>query len=163
MCNEYDPVTDATRLQDHFHAQPDLPMPDFALRVTAFRKQQAPVVLRRDGRLVAMPMRWPFVPWFEVSPNITYSTANCRSEEVQRKRAFRDAWARGKRCIVPAEAVVEPYWESSPPAGRQRVPQWKCTMQRFWRRDGKPIGIAVNGGPEARLFGVEAAFPSKRR
>lgn len=141
MCNEYDPVTDASRIAEAFGAQVQLDL-DLEPRIKAFNKRYAPIVWRRDGELQATPMRWPFLPWFEDDPNIAYSTANCRSEDVERKPAFRHAWAGSQRCIVPAEAIYEPYWESFPPTGRQRVPQWKCTPMRFWRKDRRPFGIA---------------------
>lgn len=39
-------------------------------------------------------------------------TNNARSEELQAKPTFRGPWARGQRCLIPAESYDEPNWES---------------------------------------------------
>ena len=47
------------------------------------------------------------------------------------KASYKQPWARGQRCIIPAEAFFEPNWESG-----RHVP-W-----RFTRADGEPWGLA---------------------
>lgn len=39
-------------------------------------------------------------------------TYNARSEEVARKRTYKEAWANSHRCIIPAECVFEPCYET---------------------------------------------------
>lgn len=73
--------------------------------------------------------QWGLIPPFSKTPDVPYATNNARSEQL--KPSFRDAWARGQRCIVPAETYDEPNWES----GKN---QW----WRFRRADGRPWGIA---------------------
>ncbi len=56
---------------------------------------------------------------------------NARSETVSTAQAFRDAWLRGQRCIVPMAAFFEDDLRSGKP-----VPT------RIARVDGKPMGVA---------------------
>ena len=62
---------------------------------------------------------------------ITRHTYNARSENVDEKPSFRDAWRKGQRCIIPAEAYFEPDWRSG-----QAVPT------KIMRTDGEPMEIA---------------------
>ena len=75
--------------------------------------------------------QWSLVPWFAKAARLTYPTANARSEELAGKASYKRPWARGQRCIVPAESFFEPCWETG-----RHVP-W-----RFWRADGMPWGLA---------------------
>ncbi|KCB24989.1 SOS response-associated peptidase [Bordetella hinzii] len=59
------------------------------------------------------------------------STFNARSETAAKSFTFGNAWRRGQKCIVPAEAIVEPDWRSG-----------KAVATRFTRADGAPLGIA---------------------
>ena len=38
------------------------------------------------------------------------STNNARFEGVPKSWTFRFAWARGQRCLIPAQSYDEPYW-----------------------------------------------------
>ena len=75
--------------------------------------------------------QWGLVPFFAKSPKLTYSTNNARSEELAAKATFKYPWARGQRCIIPAETFDEPNWESG-----------KNVWWRFRRADGHPWGLA---------------------
>lgn len=55
---------------------------------------------------------------------------NARSETVASKPSFRDAWRRGQRCVIPADAIFEPNWESG------RAVRW-----RVERLDHEPMLI----------------------
>lgn len=59
------------------------------------------------------------------------STSNARGEEVHWKQSYREAWAKGQRCIIPAQLFVEPNWETG-----VHVP-WQ-----FRRADGTLWGLA---------------------
>lgn len=41
-----------------------------------------------------------------------YDTVNARGEEVGAKRMYAKAWREGQRCLIPAQWVVEPNWET---------------------------------------------------
>jgi len=58
-------------------------------------------------------------------------TYNARSETVAEKGAIRLAWAAGQRCILPADAIYEPSYESGNPL------RW-----RIAKAGGLPMGIA---------------------
>lgn len=75
--------------------------------------------------------QWALIPPFAKSPKLAYSSNNARAEELAQKPTFRQAWARGQRCIIPAESFDEPCWESGSNAW------W-----RFRRTDGAPWGLA---------------------
>lgn len=74
---------------------------------------------------------WGLIPWFATSPRLSYSTQNARSEELAAKASYKQPWARGQRCIVPAWSFDEPNWETG------RNVWW-----RFARADGLPWALA---------------------
>ena len=68
---------------------------------------------------------------FAKTPKLSYQTNNARSEELAQKASYREPWARGQRCIIPADSFDEPCWETG------RNVWWN-----FRRTDGKPWGLA---------------------
>lgn len=56
--------------------------------------------------------QWGLIPWFAKEPKLPYSTNNARSEELAAKASYKHPWARGQRCIIPAESFDEPCWET---------------------------------------------------
>lgn len=100
-----------------------------------FPRQPGPFVRRaRDDVGYSRELvvgRWGLIPPFATTPDVRYATYNARSEDMTHKASFKDAWARGQRCIVPARVFFEPNWESG------RNVWW-----RFGRRDGLPWGLA---------------------
>jgi putative SOS response-associated peptidase YedK len=75
--------------------------------------------------------QWSLIPWFAKERKLKYPTANARSEEMTGKASYKQPWARGQRCIIPAAAFFEPCWETG-----RHVP-W-----RFTRADDEPWGLA---------------------
>lgn len=75
--------------------------------------------------------QWSLVPWFAKTAKLSYPTANARAEELSARASYKQPWARGQRCIIPALAFDEPNWESG-----KHVP-W-----RFRRSDGLAWGLA---------------------
>jgi putative SOS response-associated peptidase YedK len=71
------------------------------------------------------------VPHWAKDATIGRRTYNARAETVDEKPSFRDAWRLGRRCIVAAEDIFEPNWETG------RAVRW-----RIRRKDGAPMGIA---------------------
>jgi putative SOS response-associated peptidase YedK len=71
------------------------------------------------------------VPHWSQDTKISRATYNARSETVAEKPSFRDAWKRGQRCIIPADAIFEPDWRSG-----------KAVPTKIMRADGMPMGIA---------------------
>ena len=57
---------------------------------------------------------------------------NCaRSEELNQKKTYRGPWARGQRCVIPAERFDYPNWESG-----------KNVWWTLRRADGEPWHLA---------------------
>ena len=71
------------------------------------------------------------VPHWAADLKLARSTYNARSETVATKPSFRDAWRKGRHCIIPARAIYEPDWRSG-----------KAIATRIERADGRPLGIA---------------------
>ena len=66
-----------------------------------------PVVVAGEGGPGLESMRWGLLPHWAKDPKIAYSTINARAETLQEKPAFRDAWRRGQRCLVPVTGWYE--------------------------------------------------------
>lgn len=64
-------------------------------------------------------------------PEKRYQTNNARIESVAEKPTFRHAWARGQRCLIPAEWYAEPNWETG-----------KNIWWHLRRADGEPWFLA---------------------
>ena len=75
--------------------------------------------------------QWGLIPWFAKESKLKYSTNNARSEELAQKATYKQPWARGQRCIIPATEFFEPNWETG-----------KNVWWRFKRADGDPWGLA---------------------
>jgi putative SOS response-associated peptidase YedK len=133
MCNRYRPAS-VTHVRDEF---------GFTLI-----REHAPVDYNTEGigPLQNGPFiqvrgldigQWGLIPWFSKTRRPTgkagqpISTNNCRIESVATAPSFKDPWARGQRCLIPAMDYDEPYWGS----GRN-------TWWRFARRDGQAWALA---------------------
>jgi putative SOS response-associated peptidase YedK len=75
--------------------------------------------------------QWSLIPWFAKERKLRFPTANARSEELADKASYKQPWARGQRCVIPASAFFEPNWETG-----RHIP-WI-----FRRPDGTPFGLA---------------------
>jgi putative SOS response-associated peptidase YedK len=62
-------------------------------------------------------MRWGLLPHWAKDAKKAYSTINARAETVRTAPAFRDAWKRDQRCLVPATGWYE--WVDEGGAKRQ--------------------------------------------
>lgn len=132
MCNLYGSTKEAAI---HKYWRPTNAMPNqWDGGLVAPRKPGAFIRRARDdigyGRELVVG-RWGLIPWFSKNPEIKYATNNARSEELADKASFKLPWARGQRCIIPADWFDEPNWESG-----------KNVWWRFRRADGEPWGLA---------------------
>ena len=69
--------------------------------------------------------QWGLIPWFAKESKLKYSTNNARSEELAQKATYKQPWARGQRCIIPATEFFEPNWET----GKNVWWRFKCVFQ----------------------------------
>jgi putative SOS response-associated peptidase YedK len=84
-----------------------------------------------EDRLDLVVGQWGLIPWFANSPKLTYSTVNARFEGIEGKASYKQSWAKGQRCIIPALSFDEPCWETG-----------KNVWWTFRRADGAPWGLA---------------------
>jgi putative SOS response-associated peptidase YedK len=141
MCSNYESIADPKRLAENFNVL----MPEGAKfevwpayqSIFIRRPKEADVgddaVPDRESQLGAFGL----VPHWTRAINVDAAlvsarrTYNARTETVNEKPSFRDAWRKGQHCIVPAEGIFEPDWRSG-----------KSVRTRISRKDGKPMGIA---------------------
>jgi putative SOS response-associated peptidase YedK len=69
------------------------------------------------GEREGVMMRWGLVPPFLKGENPKFATANARIETMEASPAFREAWKKGQRCIVPAQGYYD--WQLLPDAPKQ--------------------------------------------
>ena len=79
----------------------------------------------------ALAGQFGLIPHWAKDEKFGRRTFNARSETAATLPSFRDAWRKGQRCIIPADAIYEPDWRSS-----------KAIPTRITRTDGEPMGIA---------------------
>lgn len=133
MCSNYRPVTLQDRLLAHFGVvrPDDEEPPEFT--AAGF---QAPFIVRASHR-EALPKKLCSLGLFGLLPewaeNLAFGrkTYNCRTETMATKPAFKAAWRSEHRCVIPAELLYEPCYESGDPV------RWAIQ-----RADGGPIGVA---------------------
>ena len=132
MCNRYRPVS-VTVVRDVFgFTLLEEPQPLYA--TTGIGPLQRGPFVRAGSAAVG---QWGLIPWFSKRKRPTgqggrpISTNNCRIETVATTPSFKGPWARGQRCLIPAQDYDEPYW------GTGRNIWW-----RFGRRDGAPWALA---------------------
>ncbi|BAL23698.1 SOS response-associated peptidase [Azoarcus sp. KH32C] len=87
--------------------------------------------VRGTSELELVVGQWGLIPFFARTPVLKYSTNNARFEEISEKASYKQSWARGRRCIIPAWSFDEPCWETG------RNVWW-----RFQRADDAPWGLA---------------------
>ena len=139
MCANYTP-SKRSALPASFGVEP--PAEDW--KEEAFPGYLATIVrIAEDGSgdMESLNACFGLVPsWAELK--LSRHTYNARSETVASKPSFRHAVAKRQWCIVPAESIFEPNYESG------QAVRW-----RIARGDGAPLGIAglwewrPNGGP----------------
>ncbi len=142
MCSNYTPPTRES-LSKHFGV--DLPAEDW--KEETYPGYLAPIIrLAEDGtgELECVNACFGMLPhWADLK--LSRHTYNARSETVASKPSFRHAFAKRQLCIVPAESIFEPNYETG-----------KAVRWRIRRNDEMPLGLAglwewrPNGGPDDR-------------
>lgn len=134
MCSNYRPVTRMDRLLTFFGVEraKDEPAADvYPTKLAPFIRLSnegteggQPVLLVDDGHFGLLP------GW---NPVLSYGrkTYNARSETVAKLRSFAKSWAMGYRCVIPAEHIFEPCWETG-----------EAVRWRIGRPMDVPMGIA---------------------
>lgn len=142
MCSNYLPVSRADRLLTFFGAQREFtkgePAEVFPLGLAPF------IRLAEDGsgNRICDDGVFGLLPHFATELAYGRHTYNARSETVHKLVSFKTAWARGQRCIVPAEVVYEPYWDTGKAVrwAIQRPGQVPMGIAGIWRKWRAPDG-----------------------
>ena len=101
-------------------------------RYNAAPTQNIPVVLDASTRDVVM-LRWGLIPHWAKDVSIGYRMINARSETIQEKPSFRNAFKQ-RRCLILADGFYE--WQKSDSKSAPKVPYY------FQLKDGSPFAFA---------------------
>jgi putative SOS response-associated peptidase YedK len=96
-----------------------------------FPRGQGAFIRCAAGRTEFVVGQWGLIPGFAKEAKLSYSTNNARIEGVATAASFKQPWAKGQRCLIPAAVFWEPCWESG-----------KNVWWSFRRNDGAPWGLA---------------------
>jgi len=136
MCSHYDPIINASKLQEFFGVSNPL----LGLKESLWPGYLGPFIRKHEHADLgdeAVPFKelmigsFGLIPHWSKDDKIARRTYNARSETAHEKPSFRDAWRLARHCIIPAQAIFEPDWRSG-----------KAVGTRITRTDGKPMGIA---------------------
>jgi putative SOS response-associated peptidase YedK len=131
--------------------------------------EDVPVVRVAEAEREGIMMRWGLIPFWARGVPPTYSTINATVERFETAPAFREAWARGQRCIVPSAGFYE--WHVEPDGRKQpflvkladqEVFGFAGLWERSWREDGRKIVSCTLLTMPANLFMAEI-HNAKRR
>jgi putative SOS response-associated peptidase YedK len=144
VCSNYRAVTRSDRLLTFFGVERERDEPS----VDVWPLGLAPFIrLAEDGsgNKVIDDGLFGLLPHFAAELAAGRLTYNARSETVAKLASFRQSWANGWRCIIPAESFYEPNWESGK-AERWiiqqpgQVPMGIAGIYRKWRHpDGREV------------------------
>jgi putative SOS response-associated peptidase YedK len=132
VCANYEPVTLQDRLLAHFGvARPEnVEPPEFT-----FPGYFAPFIVKAEHRdsvvREGMAGRYGLLPHWADKLAFGRHTYNCRSETAATKPSFREAWKKGRHCVIPAERLFEQCYETGVPV------RWAIVL-----RAGGPMGLA---------------------
>lgn len=131
MCSNYRPVTLSDRLLAHF----GVVRPDTEIPVEAWPGYNAPFIVRPDDKKTLQEREllvgaYGLIPTWSKDLMLGRKTYNCRSESAAEKPSFREAWRKRRWCVIPAEELYEPNYESGVAV------RWSV------RRIGGPMGVA---------------------
>lgn len=135
MCGRFAQKGSPRAYTAHFSLDPEAPTPNAAARFNVAPTQDAlvirfnPQVRRTELSL----LRWGLVPSFAKDTARAGSLINARSESAAEKPAFKAAWEKPRRCVIPVDAFYE------------------------WRKEGsarQPFAIGLKTGTPMGLAGL---------
>jgi putative SOS response-associated peptidase YedK len=136
MCSHYQALKDRAKFEKTFNVK----LPAYEGVYDVWPMYQALFVrrpLEADAGDDAVPERetlpgmFGLIPAWAKDDKFARRTFNARCETASALPSFRDAWRRGHKCIIPADAIYEPDWRSG-----------KAKATRIRRIDGEPMGLA---------------------
>ena len=126
MCANYTPAR-GERLAAQFDVDPR----EYVFKPEVYPGAFAPIVRRAStDQLEVVSAMFGMVPhWADIK--LARQTYNSRTETTATKPSFRNAWKRRQFCIVPAESIYEPCYETG-----------VAVRWRIADREGAPLGVA---------------------
>ena len=128
MCGRYT-LTDAKKALLEL-IDPGLVPPLEPPRYNIAPSQNALAVVRHEGGVEALTLRWGFIPSWAKDAQIGNQLINARAETVHEKPSFRRAF-KTQRCLVPADGFYE--WKRE---GKRRTPMY------IRLKEGRPFAFA---------------------
>ena len=104
VCCRYSETVDPMELADVLGI--DYCTYEYTPRPMIWPKDDAPVIVRENGRTELRPMRWGLIPHWADDKKIGRKLINARVETAAQKPAFREAW-KSRRCLIPATGFYE--------------------------------------------------------
>jgi len=131
MCGRYAAFLPAEAIVALFHTTG--PVPNWPQTWNMAPTRDAPVVRRHPetGERRLDLLRWGLIPHWAKDPKSVRMSINARSETIASTPMFRDAYARGRRCLIPADAFYE--WQVTADG---KIPH------AIRRADGQPMVFA---------------------
>jgi putative SOS response-associated peptidase YedK len=155
MCSNYRPVTRADRMLTFFgveRARDEDPVDVWPLGLAPFIRLAEP---GSGNKLVVDDGLFGLLPGFQMELAAGRKTYNARSETVAKLPSFKESWKNGWRCIIPAECIYEPCFETGEAVrwqiqGPGATPLGIAGIYRKWEHpDGREVFtfamLTVNG------------------
>ena len=129
MCTNFTPTRNGQWVKEHFGV--DLPGADYP--VEAYPGYAAPIVVKshQTGRVACGLARFGLIPSWAKDDKISRHTYNARSETVQDKPSYRNAWRQRRYGIVLIDNFYEPNYVTG------KAERWKIELE-----SSEPFGIA---------------------
>ena len=124
MCSNYDPAKNVDEMQRLFGITRTM---DYQPRAgEVWPTGLAPFIrlaLDGSGDRILEEGHFGLLPVFAKEIAFGRKTYNARSETVDSKPSFRESWTKGYRCVIPAQAVFEPNYETG------KAVRWRIAHQ----------------------------------
>jgi putative SOS response-associated peptidase YedK len=130
MCGRFSLFLDAETLQDEFGLTEV--SPEYGPHYNVAPTQPVAVITNVQNRRMEM-MRWGLVPYWAKDPSIGSKMINARSETIQEKPSFKNAFQK-RRCLIPADGFYE--WLRGAPGKSASTPYY------FHLVEHKPFAFA---------------------
>lgn len=129
MCNRYRPAR-AEVIEAQWQLRPGPLLPQWRPSIGPW--QAGPFIRLRDSEPELVVGQWALIGDRDTKANSKpRMTNNARFESIAQLKTFRGPWARGQRCVIPAESYDEPNWETG-----------KNVWWTLRRADGQPWHLA---------------------
>jgi putative SOS response-associated peptidase YedK len=140
MCGRYTLKTDAKVIQDELGLEET---PALTARYNIAPTQGAPIVTAMAPRALTVA-QWGLIPHWATDPRIGARHINARSEGLDEKKAFKEAFSR-RRCLVLADGFYE--WthagKVSQPFYIHQASDRPFTLAGLWELWHSPAGLDV--------------------